>query len=112
MSRAVAPIVLEDAFLGNRAEHPPILLGGVGDVLSQGRNDVDLGGLREDLVEFLGNLSGAGMSARNIWREKENALRIATNSLSRLVGGAARQLKNALKGERSLFGKPRHIYLV
>ena len=98
MGIAVAPVVFQDTLLRNRSEHPLVLLGRVGHVLSEGRDDVDFRSRRKDLVEFFGNLTGAAVRARNVGREQQDALRIAADPFSGFFRGFARRFEDLIEG--------------
>lgn len=70
---AVLPVVGVDALLGDGPEHPAVVLGGVRDVLAEGRDDVHLGAERvETVVDVLGHPPEARVGACDVGREEEH----------------------------------------
>ena len=106
---AAPPIVGVDAVLGDRAEHPPVLLRRVRDVLAERRNHVDLGLVGKQIVEHFGQPARPAVRAGDVGRQQQHAPRLRADPLSRLGHRLFHQSGESLGGNPMIaFNEPRH----
>ena len=74
-----------DPRFGDRAEHPPVHLRHVRDMLAERRDDVHVGLGGERLVKHLRQAPGPRMGSRDVGREQQHAPGSFAEALSRLA---------------------------
>ena len=87
-----APIVGVDPLLGDRAEHPPVFIRRVGNVLTERRDYVHLGLAGQQFVEDFGEPADPRVRPGDVRRQQQHPFGPGTNPLPCLLDRLLHQL--------------------
>jgi hypothetical protein len=98
-----------NAFVGDAAEDPAILLSGMRNMLAKRRNDVQITVRGERIIECFGYLARAAVCSRKIGREQKHSAKFLADSTASLIEQPKRERVHFRSRQFVRFApKPRH----